>query len=223
MTDAWSAASDVELLRGHLDGDPDAFGVLVRRHQDRLWAVAVRTLGDRDEAADAVQDALISALRAAGSFRGEAAVSTWLHRIVVNACLDRARRRQARPTVPLPPDDRAPAAPGDDLGRAELAIDIERALAALPLEQRAALVLVDVQRFPVEEAAALLDVPVGTVKSRCSRGRAKLARLLGDQPDDRAQGTAGNAPAAGGVETSTGGRPEASATGRSEVSGGPDE
>jgi RNA polymerase sigma-70 factor, ECF subfamily len=216
VTDAWSAASDAELLRGHVGGDPDAFGVLVRRHQDRLWAVALRTLGDREEAADAVQDALLSALRAAGGFRGDAAVSTWLHRIVVNACLDRVRRRQARPTVPLPPDDRAPAAPGDDLGRAELALDIERALAQLPIEQRAALVLVDVHRYPVEEAAALLEVPVGTVKSRCARGRAKLAQLLGGHPP-------GNASAGGGVEPSTGSHPGAPVAGRSEVSGGPDE
>ena len=92
----------------------EAFGEIVRRHRDRLWAVALRTLGDREEAADAVQDALVSALRASGprpdnaastsaaGFRGESAVTTWLHRIVVNACLDRIRRRQAHPTVPLP-------------------------------------------------------------------------------------------------------------------------
>src|SRR5205085_24648 len=93
---------DAALLRAHVDGDPDAFAELVRRHRDRLWAVAIRTLGDREEAADAVQDALVSAYRSADRFRGDSAVTTWLHRIVVNASLDRARRRQARPTVPLP-------------------------------------------------------------------------------------------------------------------------
>ena len=77
------------------------------RHRDRLWAVALRTLGDPEDAADALQDALISAFRAAGGFRGEAAVTTWLHRIVVNACLDRMRRRKARPTVPLPEEEGA--------------------------------------------------------------------------------------------------------------------
>src|SRR4029079_3542688 len=90
------------LLRAHVAGDRDAFSELFRRHRDRLWAVALRTLGDREEAADAVQDALLSAYRGANRFRGEPAVTTWLHGIVVNACLDRARRRQARPTVPLP-------------------------------------------------------------------------------------------------------------------------
>ena len=93
---------DETLLRAHAEGDPDAFAVLFRRHRDRLWAVALRTMGDREDAADALQDALLSAHRAAGRFRGDSAVTTWLHRIVVNACLDRIRRRQAHPTVPLP-------------------------------------------------------------------------------------------------------------------------
>lgn len=92
--------SDQELLARHVEGDPDAFGELVRRHRDRLWAVALRTLGDREEAADAVQDALVSAYRAAHTFRGQAAVTTWLHRITVNACLDRARKAASRKTAP---------------------------------------------------------------------------------------------------------------------------
>jgi len=76
-----------------VDGDSDAFGILFSRHRERLWAVAVRTLGDPDDAGDALQDAMISAFRRAGSFRGDSAVTTWLHRIVVNACLDLLRRR----------------------------------------------------------------------------------------------------------------------------------
>src|SRR3954447_5473316 len=93
--------SDRELLDQHCAGDRGAFGVLVRRHQDRLWRVALRTLGNPEDAADALQDALLSAFRAAHGFRGDAAVTTWLHRIVVNACLDLARRRASRPTTPL--------------------------------------------------------------------------------------------------------------------------
>src|SRR3954468_20141342 len=92
---------DASLLRAHSDGDPNAFSELVRRHRDRMWGVALRTLGDREEAADALQDALISAFRNAGSYRGDAAVTTWLHRVVVNACLDRLRRRKARPADAL--------------------------------------------------------------------------------------------------------------------------
>ncbi len=91
--------SDQELLRRHVAGDSDAFGELFRRHRDRLWAVALRTVCDPDEAADALQDAMVSAFRRAADFRGESAVTTWLHRIVVNASLDRLRRRAARPAL----------------------------------------------------------------------------------------------------------------------------
>src|SRR5947209_13461623 len=95
------AADDRALLARHTAGDKDAFGELVARHQDRLWRVALRTLGNPDDAADALQDALVSAYRAAGGYRGDAAVTTWLHRIVVNSFLDVVRRRAARPTTPL--------------------------------------------------------------------------------------------------------------------------
>ena len=88
--------SDAVLLRRHADGDTDAFGLLFRRHKDRLWAVALRIACDPDDAADALQEAMISAFRRAGDFRGESAVTTWLHRIVVNASLDLLRRRSAR-------------------------------------------------------------------------------------------------------------------------------
>lgn len=177
MTVETDDEQDRALLVAHLAGDADAFSTLVRRHQDRLWAVALRTLADREEAADALQDALLSAYRSAGSYRGEAQVTTWLHRVVVNACLDRVRRAKARPTVALP--DEGPLDPRDRLQDRETAIDIEVALAALPAEQRAALVLVDVHGMPVLDVAAVLGVPAGTVKSRCSRGRAQLARQLG--------------------------------------------
>ncbi|MFI8101534.1 RNA polymerase sigma factor SigM [Streptomyces sp. NPDC086023] len=185
MDDAASGGiGDQELLARHVAGDPEAFGELVRRHRDRLWAVALRTLGDREEAADAVQDALVSAYRAAHTFRGQSAVTTWLHRITVNACLDRARKVASRRTSAvddpeaferlLEPHESAEApAERQDLHRELLA-----ALNTLPAEQRAALVLVDMQGYPVAEAAQMLDVPTGTVKSRCARGRARLLPLL---------------------------------------------
>jgi len=169
------------LLRAHAAGDPDAFAELVRRHRDRLWAVALRTLNDREEAADAVQDALISAFRSADKFRGDAAVTTWLHRIVVNACLDRMRRRQARPTVPLPETNGGGlsllgSSPPHD---SDTALTVRQALAELPAEQRVALVLLDMQGYSIAEIANILGVAEGTVKSRCARGRARLAVLLG--------------------------------------------
>ncbi|MFF8957699.1 RNA polymerase sigma factor SigM [Streptomyces sp. NPDC014894] len=192
--------SDHDLLGRHVAGDPHAFGELVRRHRDRLWAVALRTLGDREEAADAVQDALVSAFRAAHTFRGQSAVTTWLHRITVNACLDRARKAASRRTQPvddterlerlLEPHESAEApAERQDLNRELLA-----ALAKLPPDQRAALILVDMQGYPVAEAARILEVPTGTVKSRCARGRARLLPMLthlrGD-PGDRSRSDGG--------------------------------
>jgi RNA polymerase sigma-70 factor (ECF subfamily) len=186
--------SDPELLTAHVDGDPDAFGILFRRHRDRLWAVALRTTGDREEAADALQEAMVAAFRRAGSFRGDAQVTTWLHRIVVNACLDRLRRARVRAAQPLPEDIEEYAGRGAVTGHADAGtvggdpearvLNAERralvlqALARLSDEQRAALVLVDMEGLPVEEAARVLDCPAGTVKSRCSRGRARLAALL---------------------------------------------
>ena len=91
-------------VAAHVAGDATAFGVLFARHRDRLWAVALRTTGDQEDAADALQEAMISAFRRAGSYRADAAVTTWLHRIVVNACLDRLRRRKVRLAEPLPDD-----------------------------------------------------------------------------------------------------------------------
>jgi RNA polymerase sigma-70 factor, ECF subfamily len=176
------ATPDKELLRRHAEGDPDAFSELVHRHRDRMWAVALRTLGDQEEAADALQEAFLSAYRAAGRFRGDAAVTTWLHRIVVNACLDRLRRRSIRPVVPMGDDatlDSVAPKNNDPTSAHELSLDVSQALQRIPFEQRAALVLVDMMGYPVDDAAKVLDVPPGTIKSRCARGRARLAPLLG--------------------------------------------
>ena len=208
-----------------MDGDADAFGLLFTRHKDRLWAVAVRTLGDAEEAADALQDAMISAFRQASGFRGDSAVTTWLHRIVVNACLDRLRRRAARPAV-TGLDERvmdvlAPAPGADASASTETSLDVMAALRTLPPDQRAVLVLVDMLGYPVADAAAVLGISTGTVKSRCARGRArllpKLAHLYGRgaqaQPPDSprvpstAQGTQelGNQAVTGRVSPAEGG------------------
>ncbi len=195
---------DLELLRRHQQGDADAFAELFRRHRDRLWAVALRTTGHPEEAADALQEAMISAYTRAASFRGDAAVTTWLHRIVVNSCLDRLRRAKVRRADALPDDleesmrrgGLVTAAP-DAGAPEEAAVASERrrillaALAQLSPEHREALVLVDMEGYPVAQAATILDCPVGTVKSRCARGRARLVELLegtglrADSSDDR--------------------------------------
>src|SRR5262249_18748355 len=130
---------------------------------------------------------MLSAHRAASRFRGESAVTTWLHRIVVNACVDRMRRRKSHRTVPLPGTggeggaERSAsrhelAAPATD---PDTAMIVREALAPRPFDPRAALVLVDLQGHTVAEVAVMMGVAEGTIKSRCSRGRARLATLLG--------------------------------------------
>ena len=165
---------DRELLRAHVEGDPDAFGELFRRHRDRMWAVALRTTRNRELASDCVQDAFISAFRRASSFRCDAAVTTWLHRIVVNACLDRLRRD--KPTRELPEYELADR--HDAESSVDTRLDVREALERLPEGQRMALILVDMHGMSVAEAAAVLEVAEGTVKSRCSRGRDAMAELL---------------------------------------------
>ena len=199
--------NDAELLQAHVDGDQDAFAELFRRHRDRLWAVALRTMGNPEDAADGLQDGLIAAYRRASSFRGEAAVTTWLHRIVVNACLDRIRAAKVRRAEPLPDDldeyggrgslltSHGSEDPADVSVAAERRRRVLAALDQLPAPQRAALVLVDMEGYPVHEAAGMLGCAEGTVKSRCFRGRAKLAELLGDLDPTAVEAPDGNRPA----------------------------
>ena len=211
---------DAELLQRHLAGDQDAFGALFLRHKDRLWAVALRIVCDPDDAADALQDAMISAFRRAGDFRGDSAITTWMHRIVVNASLDLLRRKASNRSVswsgdpdelavPEPRADgpgAAGAAGGVRAGRADAIdtrLDVDAALRALPPPQRAALVLVDMLGYPVAEAAAILGISEGTVKSRCARGRTRLVPYLSHL---RANSSGkGNLPLADGVSSEQGG------------------
>ena len=167
--------SDAELLAAHVAGDRYAFAELFHRHQRQLHRLARLTTRSPEDAEDALQDAMLSAHRCAGSFRHDAAVHSWLHRIVVNACLDRLRRVKGRPTIPL--EDVYPVA--DQTVQIETAIVVQQALMRLPVEQRAALVAVDMQGYSIADTARMLGVAEGTVKSRCARGRARLVQLLG--------------------------------------------
>jgi RNA polymerase sigma-70 factor (ECF subfamily) len=194
--------SDAMLLRQHAEGNTEAFGVLFKRHKDRLWAVALRVTCDPDDAADALQEAMISAFRRAGDFRGESAVTTWLHRIVVNASLDLLRRRSAHSVGwSGDPDDLPVAEPWqatDSAAATESRLDVDAAIRTLAPPQRAALVLVDMLGYPVADVAAILGVSEGTVKSRCARGRARLlpylSHLRGDSPGRRNQTVADGVP-----------------------------
>lgn len=167
---------DAALLLAHADGDPTAFAELFRRHASRLYRVARRYSQTDEDAHDAVQDAMLSVHRGAASFRYDAAVSSWLHRIVVNACQDRLRRNAIRPTTALTEAECTPVT--DRTAALETTLLVREALLRLPVEQRRAVVAVDIQGFSVADAAALLNVAEGTVKSRCARARARLAVLL---------------------------------------------
>lgn len=170
--------TDEQLLAAHVAGDRFAFEELFNRYQPQLYRLARITTRCPDDARDALQDAMLSAHCAAPRFRQDCSVSSWLYRIVVNACLDRLRRHKARPTAPLDATT-ATGWIGDPAPQVDTAIVVERALMRLPIEQRAAVVAVDMQGFSVAETARMLGVPEGTIKSRCARARTKLATTLG--------------------------------------------
>lgn len=190
---------DVVLVAASQRGDRDALDVLLRRHHDRIFAVCRRVTGNGADAADATQEALMAIARGIGRFDGTSAFSTWAYRVATNASLDELRRRGRRP---LPTDD-------EDLAHAvgtgprhgssatvsasdvEARVDIDRALAGLPPEWRAALVLRDLCGLDYAEIAQVLAIPGGTVRSRIARARAALAPVLADRVD-RVEG--GHAP-----------------------------
>ena len=167
--------TDAELLAAHTAGDRYAFAELFGRHHSRLYRLARGSTSTAEDADDVLQEAMLSAHRGAASFRNDAAVSSWLHRIVVNACRDRLRRNALRPTEPLP-DDGCPVS--DQTVGIETTLMVREALLRLPVDQRAAVLAVDVHGYSVADAATLLDVAEGTIKSRCARARARLAILL---------------------------------------------
>ena len=178
-------------------GDVRAFNALVERHQASAYALALRMLGDPDQAADVTQDAFFSAWRAIGTFRGSS-FRSWLLRIVSNGCFDVFRARGRRPSTSLetllegdaeestgPSDAHMPAAlidatwdPERAVLRAEVVEAIQEALLQLAPEQRLALILSDVQGLPYDEVAQIMDTPLGTVKSRIARARGHLRTLL---------------------------------------------
>jgi RNA polymerase sigma-70 factor (ECF subfamily) len=171
--------SDADLLGLAAGGSGEAFGILMRRHEDRMFALALRMLGDRADALDATQDAFISAFKRSSSYRGDAAVGTWLYRIGINSCMDFARKKKrwvAQADVEETIDRRPSGAGIDD--RVVVRLEIQAALAQLPDEYREPIVMHDIGGVPYDEIAAVTATPIGTVKSRISRGRRRLAELL---------------------------------------------
>ncbi|HEY7876547.1 MAG TPA: sigma-70 family RNA polymerase sigma factor [Actinomycetota bacterium] len=171
--------TDERLLADFVGGEARAFDELVTRHEDRLFSLALRMTGERSDALDATQDAFVAAFRRAGSFRGDAAVGTWLYRIAINATQDLLRKRARNVTQDLDEPGHEQPAPGERVEDTVAArVDVARALASLPDEYRDAVVMHDLGGVPYDEIANLTGAPMGTVKSRISRGRRQLAELL---------------------------------------------
>ena len=174
--------SDEELLAAHIDGDGDAFTKIVERRASFVWSVALKITGNPTDAADAYQESFLAAHRAAMSFKGDAAFSTWLYRITVNAALSQRRKKQKVTVHTAITDDdfatvpEARAKPFAD--QVDVCIDVSQALSGLSEDQQRAVVLVDMFGYSQVEAAEVLQIPEGTVKSRISRARKTLARDL---------------------------------------------
>jgi RNA polymerase sigma-70 factor (ECF subfamily) len=180
--------ADEELLEQFLQGDEHAFTELVRRHEDRIFALALKMTGNRTDALDATQDTFILAFRQASKFRGDSAFGTWLYRIGINASKDLLRKRNR---LPEPSDelhesrDEQSGGPGVE-DRVATRLDVKRALSDLNDDYREAVCLHDLGGVSYEEIATVTGVSIGTVKSRISRGRKRLGELLEQQGVPRA-------------------------------------
>jgi RNA polymerase sigma-70 factor (ECF subfamily) len=177
---------EAALIAAAQGGDREAFNDLVVHYQGLAYNVAYRVVGDAEMAADATQNAFLSAYRGLPRFRG-GSFKSWLLRIVTNACYDELRAKKRRRSVPLDADpelaweewtEADTERPDEHVERQDLGRAIQRAMAELPAEQRAAIVLCDIQGMSYDEIADTLHVSLGTVKSRLSRGRRKLRDFL---------------------------------------------
>ena len=178
------------LIREAQRGDLEAFNCLVLAYQNTVYNTALRILTDEDLAADAAQEAFLSAFRALNSYRG-GSFRAWLLRTVTNACYDELRRKQRRPTTPLEPETEdgdevetprwladPTASPEEQLDQAELEHAIQHCLGNLPTEFRAVVVLADIQGLDYKEVAIAVKKPLGTIKSRLARARLRLRECL---------------------------------------------
>jgi RNA polymerase sigma-70 factor (ECF subfamily) len=172
---------DAALLARVAGGDHEAFATLMRRHEDRVFAVCLRLMGSRAAALDASQETFLTLYRKAGQYRATAAVGTWLYRITVNTCYDLLRKEKRRRSERIPEHlDPVDSAAQDPYTSVELRPSIEVALSQLSPEFRSVVVMADMQGFSLPEVAQTLELPVGTVKSRLFRARRQLAATLGN-------------------------------------------
>ena len=174
------AFDERDLINRSRAGEIEAFDLLVRLHQDRIYNLAYRITGNREDASDAAQDAFVRAYQALRRYREDAAFSTWLYRIATNSALDLVRRRPAHQPVELSAEYRAPDDPEAAANRREVTRRVHAALGHLTVEYRTAVVLRDLQGLAYGEMARILQVPLGTVRSRLARGREAMRAQLTD-------------------------------------------
>jgi RNA polymerase sigma-70 factor, ECF subfamily len=182
-----TVTSDEQIVQRALAGEPDAFGEIVRRWERRIFALAFGMLGREEEARDATQETFLAAFRNLRNFRGEAKVSSWLHRIAINQCITRQRRAKVRnetaledetrsaDTTVLAPAHESPARMAESRERTEI---VRRAVRALPPELREVIVMKEFEELTFQEMADALDMPLSTVKSRLYTALGQLRMRL---------------------------------------------
>ena len=182
--------NEQKLIQRASGGDPAAFNRLMAQHEKKMYAVALRMFGNREDAQDCLQEAMLRVYRAIGSFKGQSSFSTWLYRITMNTCLDELRRKKNKQSTSLDNLLEQGWSPSDDEGtpekhavRAEMRRELNQAIQELPEDMRSAVVLRDIQGFSYDEIAEALGVNVGTIKSRISRAREKLRGKLKEKPE----------------------------------------
>jgi RNA polymerase sigma-70 factor (ECF subfamily) len=187
---ALQATNEQTLIQQATRGDHAAFESLMRQHESRMYAVALRMCANREDAQDCLQEAMLRVYRAIGGFKGQSSFGTWVYRVTMNTCLDELRRRKVRAASSLDQlvdSGWMPADEGQTPEQYSIASEqrrfLEKAIASLPEDMRAAIVLRDVQGFSYEEIARILEANVGTIKSRISRGRGKLREILYKHPE----------------------------------------
>ena len=176
-----SRTDDRRLLARVAEGDHEAFTTVMRTHEDRVFSVCLRIMGNREHALDATQETFLTTFRKAGQFKGKSAVGTWIYRIAVNTCYDILRREKRRRADPIPDHvDPVDTQAEEAIDSVAIRPELLRALGRLPKDFRGAIVLADIEGLGLADVASILNVPVGTVKSRVFRGRRLLAAELGN-------------------------------------------
>ncbi len=180
MSARFEELNDEELMALFQTGDAEALGFLIKRMRAKMDLVARTKILDRELANDALQEACVTIFRTAKNFRGESKVFTWVYRLVINACIDQLRKEKSKSSLNTTDDALQSITESDFSDSTNSVITVREALDQLPNDQREAVCLVWIEGYTVEEASKILEIPIGTIKSRCARGKSALAEILKD-------------------------------------------